>query len=71
MKFFVIEHWEVDVPLNSIVDPEHFCAVIAYCDPHKPGYIWVKHYFLQHIELADGTVDMYISAKVKNQKTTI
>ena len=52
---FVLEHWEVDVPLKSIVDPEHFCAVKAFCDTHKPGYKWVKLYFLQYIELPDGT----------------
>lgn len=65
---FVLEHWEVDVPLKSIVDPEHFSAVKAFRDTHKPGYKWVKHYFLQHIELADGTQRKVLRRKEPKKK---
>ena len=52
---FVLEHWEVDVPLKSIEDPEHFKAVKAFCETHKQAYKWVKLYILEHIELPDGS----------------
>ena len=52
---FVLEHWEVDVPLKSIADPEHFKAVKAFRETHKQAYKWVKLYILEHIELPDGS----------------
>ena len=52
---FVLEHWEVDVPLKSIADPEHFKAVKAFRETHKQAYKWVKLYILENIQLPDGS----------------
>ena len=52
---FVLEHWEVGVPLKSITDPEHHRAVKLFRKTHKPAYKWVNSYYLERIELPDGT----------------
>ena len=41
--------------VKEINDPEMYCAVKAFRETHKSGYKWVHNFWLQHIELPDGT----------------
>jgi hypothetical protein len=64
---FVLEHWEVGVPLKSIVDPKHFKAVKAFRETHKPAYKWVNLYILENIELPDGSQRKVLHRKEANK----
>ena len=52
---FVLQHWEVEIVLKSIDDPEHYCTVKEFCEMHKHGYKWVHTFWIQDIELPDGS----------------
>ncbi len=52
---FVLQHWEVDMVLKTIDDPEHYCAVKEFRETHKYGYKWVRTFWIQDIELPDGS----------------
>lgn len=52
---FVLQHWEVDMVLKSIDDPEHYRAVKEFRETHKYGYKWVRTFWIQDIELPDGS----------------
>lgn len=52
---FVLKHWEIDMSVKEINDPEMYRAVKAFRETHKSGYKWVRNFWLQHIELPDGT----------------
>ncbi len=41
--------------LKSIDDPEHYRAVKEFRETHKYGYKWVRTFWIQTIELPDGT----------------
>ena len=41
--------------LKSIDDTEHYHAVKEFCEMHKYGYKWVHTFWIQHIELPDGS----------------
>jgi len=46
---FILEHWDVDTPLKSIEDPEHYKAMKDFCDTQEwiqmgPKFLASTHY---------------------------